>query len=214
MTGSGNNPTSLHTTKRDVDYSSHSGRDLEGPHPVAESTGSGREQQTGKKPFSKGATSTRPLQSLSLPDGEKSDTEGKVDFDALLAEARRDHRCAECGGGLEHWQRVTSAFCSPRCRYYEDPDRERAKAREYYAANRETVLAKAAARRGRTRPPAHTECSECGGPLGARQRVVCSQRCRDRRYRRLHPVEYTAKEARKVERRRERRRAAAEGQAT
>jgi hypothetical protein len=50
-----------------------------------------------------------------------------------------------------------------------------------------------------------TSCGECGEPLPAGRRVVCSSRCRDRRYARLHPEAYEAREARKVERRRERR---------
>ena len=72
------------------------------------------------------------------------------------------------------------------------------------SANREKVLAKEAAkRRG---PRTLVWCSECGGPLDGRQRVVCSARCRDARYCRLHPDPYAAKEARKVERRRAKRR--------
>ena len=43
-----------------------------------------------------------------------------------------------------------------------------------------------------------------------RQRVICGKsKCRDDRYRRLHPEAYAAKEARKVERRRLKRREAA-----
>jgi hypothetical protein len=49
------------------------------------------------------------------------------------------------------------------------------------------------------------ECSECGAELEGRQRVVCGRRCRDYRYKRLHPEGYAAREARKVERRREKR---------
>jgi hypothetical protein len=51
------------------------------------------------------------------------------------------------------------------------------------------------------------ECSECGAELEGRQRVVCGRRCKDARYKRLHPEEYAARERRKVERRRERRKA-------
>ena len=55
-----------------------------------------------------------------------------VDFDAILADARRNHVCAQCGEPLASWQRVTVAFCSPRCRwrfrdrrdYAENPERE------------------------------------------------------------------------------------------
>ena len=136
--------------------------------------------------------------------------EGRVvDFDAVLDEARRNHRCAECGVDLERWQ-WTSSFCSSKCRYRfrdrrryaEDPEREREKSRAYYRANRERLLVKAAARRGGLKSPALVWCSECGGPLEERQRVVCSARCRDARYRRLHPEAYAEKERRKVERRR------------
>ena len=83
-------------------------------------------------------------------------------------------------------------------------DRERA--REYYAANRDAVLARAAAKR-EPRPPAF--CSECGVQLEGRQRVICGKSgCRDRRFRRLHPDAYAERERQKVVRRRERRRAA------
>lgn len=36
-------------------------------------------------------------------------------------------------------------------------------------------------------------CSECGELLEGRQAVVCSRRCKDARYRRLHPEEYAAR---------------------
>jgi hypothetical protein len=91
-----------------------------------------------------------------------------------------------------------------RARYAANPERERERSRAYYWRNRKAVLAKAAAKRGR---PKRTTCEECGGELAGRQRVACSPKCRDSRYRRLHPVEYAANEARKVERRREKRRA-------
>lgn len=72
---------------------------------------------------------------------------------------------------------------------------DRGKWRAYYWANRKRVLDRAAARR----PPAkRRSCSECGGELSGRQRVVCSPRCRDARYRRFHPDEYAAREAAKV----------------
>jgi hypothetical protein len=61
--------------------------------------------------------------------------------------------CAECGGELETdpWtsrRRFGPRYCSPRCRYRardrrrhaEDPERQRAKSRAYYAANRAQVL--------------------------------------------------------------------------
>ena len=142
------------------------------------------------------------------------DGQGVVDFDVILDEARRNHVCAECGVEFERWQWASSLFCSPqhrvrfrdRRRYAEDPERERAKSRAYYAANRDVVLAKAAARRGKVRQSEPRACSECGTVLEGRQRVVCgATRCRDARYRRLRPEAYAEREAWKVERRRERR---------
>jgi endogenous inhibitor of DNA gyrase (YacG/DUF329 family) len=135
-----------------------------------------------------------------------------VDFDALVAEARRVRRCAECGVDLHHELVPRSAFCSDRCRYrfrdrrryVENPEGERERSRRYYAEHREAVLGRAAAKRG-PRPTLDLECSECGGPLEGRQRVVCGRRCKDARFRRLHPEEYEAKEKRKAARRRERR---------
>ena len=49
-------------------------------------------------------------------------------------------------------------------------------------------------------------CAECGAELEGRRRVVCSERCREARFKRLHPDAYAKREAEKVERRRERRR--------
>jgi len=76
------------------------------------------------------------------------------------------------------------------------------------AANPERVAAYNAARREAYRlahPPMRVKCSECDVEFEAETiRVVCSRRCKDRRYRRLHPVEYAAKRARKDARRRER----------
>jgi hypothetical protein len=82
------------------------------------------------------------------------------------------------------------------------------RSREFYARNREAVLARARAKR----PPAPVRhCSECEAVLEGGQRVTCgSSSCRERRFRRLHPEAYAAREARKVERRRETRRLARE----
>jgi hypothetical protein len=63
----------------------------------------------------------------------------------------------------------------------------------------EKSLARYRARRGE-QPT--LSCSECGAELMGRQRVVCSGRCRERRFKRLHPESYAARETRKVERRR------------
>lgn len=144
-----------------------------------------------------------------------------VDFVAILEDARRRFVCAECGTELTRWQRASAAFCSAKCRYRfrdrrryaENPERERAKARAYYWANREEVLDRSAERRGRVRVPALLSCTECGGSLELPRRVVCSSRCRDARFRRLHPEAYAAREARKVERRRKKRRAARSSEA-
>ena len=109
-------------------------------------------------------------------------------------------------------------FCKPKCRfrfrdrrrYREDPEGARARARAYYWANRERVLEKAAARRGRERPPALRHCSECGAELTGQQRVTCgSSACKDKRFKKLRPESYAAREREKVERRREKRRASA-----
>lgn len=90
---------------------------------------------------------------------------------------------------------------------------DNAKSHAYYAANRETVLEKAAARRGRV-PAAAVSCSECDAPLEGRQRVMCgARRCREARFRRLNPEAYAAREAAKFVRRRERRRALRKGEA-
>jgi hypothetical protein len=81
--------------------------------------------------------------------------------------------------------------------------------RRYYAEHREEILEKAAAKRGQSRPPQLTEYSECGDPLTGRRRIICgTARCRERRFRRLHPEAYAERERQKVERRREKRRAA------
>lgn len=84
---------------------------------------------------------------------------------------------------------------------------ESKKSQRYYQAHRERILEKAAARRGRSRPPARTTCDECEEPLPEGHRVICGKnKCKDARYRRLHPEAYAAREKAKVERRRERRR--------
>ena len=135
-----------------------------------------------------------------------------VDYAAILADARVNGRCAECGTDLDWRLRPRSPFCSEKHRYAfrdrrkyaQNPEAARARARAYYAANREQVLEKAAARRGRSRPPERTTCTECGNPLEGQQRVVCSKRrCRDARWRRLNPEAYQERERKKVIRRRE-----------
>jgi len=118
-----------------------------------------------------------------------------------------EKRCPGCGG-LKPLEDFTSDRSKKdgRGSYCQVCDRERSRA--YYAANHDAVLARAAAKRG----PAPTRfCSECGRELAGRQRVTCgSSRCREARFKRLHPEAYAAREARKVERRRETRRLARE----
>ena len=155
-----------------------------------------------------------PRTPISLPWGEN------IDFDAILADARRNRTCAECGGDLNHVSVPRSLFCSPkhryafrdRRRYLQDAEAMRAKSRRYYEANRERILEKAAAKRGQPREPERMSCSECDQPLTGRQRVTCgSAACRDARFRRLHPDAYEAREMAKVDRRREHRRKLREG---
>jgi hypothetical protein len=46
-------------------------------------------------------------------------------------------------------------------------------------------------------PPTKLTCTECGEEFyGRKDRLVCSRRCKDARYRRLHPEEYRAKQGR------------------
>ena len=139
---------------------------------------------------------------------------GSVDYAAVLEETMRSRRCAVCGESLHHQSVPRSAFCGDKHRYRfrdarrqaENPELVREKSRRYYAANRETVLEKAAARRGRARPAEQTACSECAKPLEGRRRVVCSRLCSERRFKRLNPDGYAARERAKVLRRRARRR--------
>jgi hypothetical protein len=131
--------------------------------------------------------------------------------------------CIECGGDLPYFRdrKSSKEYCSPKCRYKArdraryaaNPDRERERSRRYYAEHREEILEKAAAKRGQSRPRQLTECSECGDPLAGRQRVICgTARCRERRFKRLHPEAYAERERKKVERRRAKRRAARAGE--
>jgi hypothetical protein len=131
--------------------------------------------------------------------------------------------CGECGVDLDpQWRRYSSRppFCSvehrtrlrDRRKYHEDPEGQRERSRNYYARNRENVLAKAKARAEAKRlergEPVPSHCSECGEESPGRQRIVCSDRCGRARYRRLNPERYAEEERRKVERRTAKRRAA------
>jgi hypothetical protein len=147
----------------------------------------------------------------SLSEEERASLLGELE--ARVRQALRVRRCAECGADLHHETVPRSAFCTAkhryafrdRWRYLEDPERERERSRRYYAENRERVLEKAAAKRA-LRPPLERSCAECGEPLSGRQRVVCSRRrCKDARFRRLHPEAWREAQRRKDARRRPRR---------
>jgi hypothetical protein len=89
-----------------------------------------------------------------------------------------------------------------------NPERERERARRYYQEHRAEVLTRAAARRGKMSPhlAVRAACEECGEELPPRRRVVCGERCREARFKRLHPASYAAREVAKLARRRPRRR--------
>jgi hypothetical protein len=51
-------------------------------------------------------------------------------------------------------------------------------------------------------PPSKLRCVECGGEFeGRKGKLICSRRCKDRRYARLHPEELREKQRRKYARR-------------
>ena len=51
-------------------------------------------------------------------------------------------------------------------------------------------------------PPSKLTCVECGGEFeGRKGKLICSRRCKDRRYARLHPEELREKQRRKYLRR-------------
>ena len=92
------------------------------------------------------------------------------------------------------------------------PESQRERGRAYYWANREQVLEKAAAKRGRPRPPEQTSCSECAGPLeGASARRAARRAAVMRGSAGCTQRPYAERERQKVERRRERRRASGRG---
>ncbi|MGZ4379614.1 MAG: hypothetical protein ACXVRY_16260 [Gaiellaceae bacterium] len=50
--------------------------------------------------------------------------------------------------------------------------------------------------------PSKLTCVECGGEFeGRKGKLICSRRCTDRRYARMHPEELREKQRRKYERR-------------
>lgn len=79
-----------------------------------------------------------------------------------------------------------------------DPAEKRAYQRRWRAANPERMRAYAEARRV---APTPLVCVECGtGFVGRKGRLLCSRRCKDRRYARLHPDKLRDKKRRKAER--------------
>jgi len=159
-----------------------------------------------------------PAVRISLPEGKNTELAGEeVDYVEILRHALRTRTCAVCGLELHHRTTPRSGFCSfphyykwrDARRYADDPEAQRERSRAYYWRNREAVLEKAAAKRGRPRPPELTNCTECGDKLTGRQRIICGKAgCRDRRFKRTNPEAYAERERQKVERRRERRSAA------
>lgn len=128
---------------------------------------------------------------------------GVIDRWAHDVVLRRGKWCPRCSRHLPAEEfaanpRVRSGFSSwcKRCHRQavrvwreEHRDEENAKRRAEYAA---------------AHPRAVRHCEECGAELEGRASVVCSRRCKDTRYRRLHPEAEKARQARKVARRRAR----------
>jgi len=104
--------------------------------------------------------------------------------------------CLACGRLIVYWGRGRRKFCEV-C----TPSGSSGAA--WRAANPERVAAYNEARRVPSSPRA---CPECGTVFEGRpNKFLCgARRCRDARYKRLHPAEYAAKRARKDRRRRER----------
>jgi hypothetical protein len=84
---------------------------------------------------------------------------------------------------------------------------QREATRRWYEANRERLNAERRAEYAAARGPL-PRCSECEAELDSHAKVVCSRRCKDARYRRLHPAEFAAARRRHDQRVRERKRAA------
>jgi hypothetical protein len=75
-------------------------------------------------------------------------------------------------------------------------------ARRWRAENPDAAKAYNEARRV---PPSRLTCTECGEEFyGRKDRLTCGRRCKDARYRRLHPEKYRAKQRRQYARRRAR----------
>ena len=81
-----------------------------------------------------------------------------------------------------------------------NPEKHRTHQREWRARHPDKIAAYNAARRI---GPVAIRCVECGGKFEGRpDRLVCGRRCKDARYRRLHPEAYREKQRRKAARRR------------
>jgi len=86
-------------------------------------------------------------------------------------------------------QFTTSTWLSSWCRGCSS-----AATRAWREQNRERVNA------ARRTQPAKLRCVECGGEFeGRKGKLLCSRRCKDRRYARLHPEAVRAKQRRKDE---------------
>ena len=97
-------------------------------------------------------------------------------------------RCARCG----EWLPVEEFRPNPKLRSGLHSWCKRCcaeSAKQWREANRERVEESNARRRAEyeaARGPL-PRCSECGVELDTHAKVVCSRRCKDARYRRLHP---------------------------
>jgi hypothetical protein len=106
----------------------------------------------------------------------------------------------------DEWQQVCPACGVQKARVDFAVDRHRPSGRKPLCKRCDSArsLARYYANRG---PQPVRQCSECEVELEGRQRVCCgSAKCRERRFRRLHPEEYAERERQKVIRRREKRR--------
>jgi hypothetical protein len=118
--------------------------------------------------------------------------------------APRERNCKRCGATFEQprgpgRQRKYCTACSPKNFWLE---RNRKRVNQKKPAEIRQV-----SHAGRRAKPVQLTCTECGATFEGRpNRLVCSRRCKDARYRRLHPEAYKAKQRRKQARLRERKR--------
>jgi hypothetical protein len=113
-----------------------------------------------------------------------------------------ERQCPKCGRTLPlnafSWDRRSAPGHSSRCH-----ECKVERKRRWREANPERVAERNAARRVGTY---RLRCEECGEEFeaGRSDRKLCSRRCKDARYRRLHPEQYHEKQRRYSARRRER----------